>query len=216
MQTSVKYSVLIAFLVGLIAGVGTYQGLLWKNDLVVIDKQTQEQQSDLIAEMQKENRQLSNALIDPKPGWIPLLGNSDLPYDENADARAAVYSGREKALQDRRFLMVTFGANWCPDCRTLHSRLKSREVADYTEDRFYFVNVNVGEFDQNADIAAELGVTLARGIPVAIFFDIDGRIIGTTNAGQLEPSRRYSSKQILKFMRDVAERSRILAPDAAR
>ncbi len=44
----------------------------------------------------------------------------------------------------------------------------------------------------------------------------DGQVIGTTNEGQLEPARRYSSKQILKFMRDITERSRILAPDAVR
>ena len=60
----------------------------------------------------------------------------------------------------------------------------------------------------------ELGVSLRKGIPVAIIFDTDGKVIGTTNEGQLEPARRYSSRQILKFVRDVAERSRILAPDA--
>jgi len=215
-QGAVKYFVLISFLAGSVAGIGYYREMLWKYGLAVLETQTPEQQLSQLAEFQEENRQLTEELSDPQSHRYLQIDDGDLPYDENADARAAVYTGREKALQDRRFLMVTFGANWCPDCRTLHSRLKSREVADYTEDRFYFVNVNVGEFDQNADIAAELGVTLARGIPVAIFFDIDGRIIGTTNAGQLEPSRRYSSKQILKFMRDVAERSRILAPDAAR
>jgi len=57
---------------------------------------------------------------------------------------------------------------------------------------------------------------LSKGIPVAIFFNPNGQVIGTTNEGQLEPARRYSSKQILKFMRDIAERSRILAPDAVR
>ena len=57
-------------------------------------------------------------------------------------------------------------------------------------------------------------MSLTRGIPFAIFFDLQGQLIGTTNEGQLEPARRYSSKQILKFVRDIAERSRILAPDA--
>ena len=63
-------------------------------------------------------------------------------------------------------------------------------------------------------IAEALGISLTRGIPVAIFFDPEGAVIGTTNDGQLEPARHYSSKQILKFVRDIAERSRILAPDS--
>lgn len=152
----------------------------------------------------------------PQTRAYAQIDGSNPPYDENVDARAAVKAGRGNAVADRRFLMITFGANWCPDCRNLHRSLGSRKVAEYTEGLFYFVNVDVGQFDQNADIVAELGVTLARGIPVAIFFDIDGRIIGTTNEGQLEPSRYYSSQQILGFMRGVAEQSRILAPDAVR
>jgi hypothetical protein len=49
---------------------------------------------------------------------------------------------------------------------------------------------------------------------VAVFFDPQGQVIGTTNDGELEPARRYSSRHILKFVRDIAERSLIQAPDA--
>jgi hypothetical protein len=84
----------------------------------------------------------------------------------------------------------------------------------YTDGVFHFANVDVGKFNRNSEVAKELGVDLARGIPVAIFFDPAGNKIGTTNDGQLEPARFYTSKQILKFVRDIAERSSIQAPDA--
>ena len=112
------------------------------------------------------------------------------------------------------FLMVTFGANWCLDCRTLYRHLHSPEVQEYTKSTFDFVNVNVGKFNTNVDLASELGVDLRRGIPVAIFFGPDGQSIGTTNEGQLEPARFYTSRQILKFVRDIAEKSLIAAPDS--
>jgi len=136
------------------------------------------------------------------------------PYEADADARLAVATAREAAVNEQKFLMVTFGANWCMDCRNLHRRLKSEDVKQYTDDRFLFVNVDVGKFNQNADLAKELGVTLSRGIPVAVFFDPEGEMIGTTNEGQLEPARRYTSKQILRFVRDIAERSQITTPDS--
>jgi len=41
---------------------------------------------------------------------------------------AAVRETRERARQEGKFLMVTFGANWCPDCRNLHRHLKSDTV----------------------------------------------------------------------------------------
>ena len=66
----------------------------------------------------------------------------------------------------------------------------------------------------NVDLATDLGVDLKRGIPVAVFFAPDGQVIGTTNEGQLEPARYYTSKQILKFVRDIVEKSLIDAPDS--
>ena len=110
--------------------------------------------------------------------------------------------------------MITFGANWCYDCRNLHRMLETDEVRDYTDELFDFVYVDVGTMNRNRETAERLGVTLSRGIPVAVFYAPDGLLIGTTNDGQLEPARYYSSKQILKFVKDVAERSRIAAPDA--
>ena len=112
--------------------------------------------------------------------------------------------------------MITFGANWCVDCRTLYKTLGSEDVVEYTRDRFTFVNVYVGEFNRNIDVAIDLGVTPGRGIPVAIFYDPSGEVIGTTNGGELEPASLYTSKQILRFVKDIAERSEILAPDAVR
>ena len=110
--------------------------------------------------------------------------------------------------------MITFGANWCMDCRTLHQTLKTDEVRAYTDSVFLFANVDVGKFNRNRDVPSELGVELTFGIPVAIFFDPAGNTIGTTNGGQLETARYYSSKQILRFVRDIVEDSRISAPDS--
>jgi protein disulfide-isomerase len=173
------------------------------------------QQEHLVA-LQQENSELTEELLRPR-GWGESgFDPADLPYDSEVDARAEVAAARLEAQRDRQFLMITFGANWCLDCRTLHHHLKSGEVVDYTRDLFRFVNVDVGKFNQNRDLAVELDVDLRRGIPVAIFFDPEGRVIGTTNEGQLEPSRRYSSKQILKFVRDIAERAVILAPDSVK
>jgi thioredoxin 1 len=94
------------------------------------------------------------------------------PYDDNADARADVVAAKARALEQGMFLMVTFGANWCTDCRTLYMHLESDEVSAYAKDRFEFANVNVGKFNRNIELAKELGVNLERGVPVAIFLTL--------------------------------------------
>jgi thioredoxin-related protein len=175
-----------------------------------------EQQQLEMDELRAENQELMDDLFGPKDPLLLPVPEEALPYDESLDARSTVAEARRAARDGGRFLMVTFGANWCMDCRNLHRQLNSPEVDAYIRDRFEFVNVDVGKFNQNRDVADELGVSLTRGIPVAIFYGPDGELIGATNDGQLEPARYYSSKQILKFIRDIAERSRILAPDAVR
>ena len=191
-----------------------YHATLWLGGYSLVSREHLEAQSDLLAELRAENLELTKDLFGPHvlPGMDS--DSESPPYDANIDARLEVIMAQDVAVKEQKFLMITFGANWCMDCRNLHRRLKSEDVQRYTEDRFLFVNVDVGKFNQNADLAKELGVTLSKGIPVAIFFDPDGEVIGTTNEGQLEPARRYSSKQILRFIRDIAERSQITTPDS--
>ena len=214
MKSSYKFTALACFVGGVSAGLLMYHSALWLNGQSVVSRESLEQQQTLIAELQQENHELTEELFKPRVWSDSLSEGGDLPYNAHVDAHSMVASARKEALTAEKFLMVTFGANWCMDCRTLHRNLKSEEVAKYTRDLFYFINVDVGKFNQNADLATELGVTLSNGIPVALFFDPSGQVIGTTNEGQLEPARRYSSKQILNFVRDIAERSQIMAPDA--
>lgn len=199
-----------------VCGLLTYHIALQLSGRVIVDRTRMDLLEQQVQRLQDENNQLFEELLSPKLNYNTPAEPGSLPYDGKTDARAAVRNARERARQEGKILMVVFGANWCPDCRNLHRQLKSDVVRSYTADRFLFLNVDVGKLNQNRDLAQELGVSLSLGIPVAIFFDATGRVIGTTNNGELEPSRYYTSPQILKFVRDVAERSRILAPDAVR
>ena len=209
-----KPAVFIVFAAGMICGLAVYHAALKLSGFKLLSGQILEQQRSVVAELEEENRELTEELFRPRGPSYEILKESELPYGGDGDASSEVAEARADAVREKRFLMVTFGANWCPDCRNLHWILHRAKVQDYTRDLFQFVNVDVGKFDKNRQVAADLGVSLNRGIPVAVFFDPQGQMIGTTNEGQLEPARRYSSKQILKFVRDIAEQSRILAPDA--
>ena len=211
MQKSVTIT---GFLVGVISGIIIYHFALILGDFELVSRSDMEQQQRKLAELEQDNLELTDELFRPRASFHGDLEEGDLPYDGDDDASDEVAAARNTALLEKKFLMVTFGANWCQDCRSLHMNLHKEEVERYTQDLFQFVNVDVGKFNQNRHVADELGVSLSRGIPVAVFFDPQGQVIGTTNEGQLEPARRYSSRQILKFVRDIAERSRIQAPDA--
>ena len=134
------------------------------------------------------------------------------PYPPPANAASDLHGARERARKSGKLLMVVFGGNWCPDCRALHDRLHESPVREYVQQRFEIVNVNIGDMDANLGIAKELGVSLKKGVPAAAFFAPDGKPVGITNQGELEPARQYDARQILTFLRQVAERHVIQKP----
>jgi thioredoxin 1 len=134
------------------------------------------------------------------------------PYPPVANAAADLQRARERARSSSKLLMVVFGGNWCPDCRSLHEKLHQSPVREYVEQRFEIVNVNIGDMDANLEIAKQLGVSLKKGVPAAAFFAPDGAPVGITNQGELEPARQYDAKQILTFLRQVAEQRIIAKP----
>jgi thioredoxin 1 len=213
MSTFSRHATGLAFVGGIIAGTALVLAVFRASDYSMISRSDLDAQSRLIDQLQKENHELTNDLFMNR-GPDVSLDDLDLPYRDDAEAASTVESARDRAIRNGKFLMVTFGANWCLDCRTLHHHLQSPEVRAFTTDTFDFVNVNVGKFNQNVDLANDLGINLQRGIPVAIFFGPNGQVIGTTNHGELEPTRYYTSRQILKFIRDVAEKSLIAKPDS--
>lgn len=213
MSIFTKYRTGLSFVGGIVVGVVFCMAVLRLSGFALISQQDLVEQIQSIADLEEENRELTDDLF-AYQGPSAVLDTSDLPYKNDADASTTIASARQQALDDKKFLMVTFGANWCLDCRTLYRHLRSPEVQAFTAETFDFVNINVGKFNTNVDLATGLGVDLRRGIPVAVFFDPDGQVIGTTNEGQLEPSRYYTSKQILKFVRDIVENSLIAAPDS--
>ncbi|WP_046157106.1 thioredoxin family protein [Chromobacterium vaccinii] len=128
----------------------------------------------------------------------------DLPYDEKADARAALSRTLEAAQQGRQPVLLILGANWCPDCRALDAALNSGKSAELLAREFKVVKVDVGNFDHNLDIDAEYGHPIAKGIPAAVVLSPDNKVIYATRAGELADARRMSETGIYEFFERVS------------
>lgn len=142
-----------------------------------------------------------------------LVSACDKPrYDPAGDAEASFKTALSESMEAGRHLMVVFGADWCPDCRKLYENLNESEVRAFMGEHMDYLTIDVGDKDRNIEFAAGLGVSISNGIPVAVFFDPTGSAIGTTNEGQLEPSRYLTSRQILRFVEAVVNERRITRP----
>jgi thioredoxin 1 len=149
-----------------------------------------------------------------EPTLIPATAANlpNPPYRAETDARAAVDLGKARAAATGKMLMVTFGANWCPDCLTLYDNLHDPETQSYAEEHFEIVHIDVGDSQKSAAVKRDLGFAV-NVIPLALFYSPDGEIIGDTFGGELQPSRHFSSREIRDFLREVVDYHRIVSPD---
>jgi len=143
----------------------------------------------------------------------PTAGSfAEAPYRSDTDARTAMERGKERAAASGKMLMVTFGANWCPDCLTLHSNLRATDTRAYVEKHFEIVQIDVGDANKSAAVQRDLGISV-NVIPLAVFYSPSGELVGDTFAGELKPSRHFTSREIRDFLREVVDYHRIVSPD---
>lgn len=131
------------------------------------------------------------------------------PYDEHADAKAALQAALATAKTTGRPVFVVFGANWCDDCRALDKATNAEPSASLIARSFQSVKIDVGNFDRNLDIVAVYDNPIKKGIPAAVLLAPDGKLIYATRAGELSSARRMGDKGIHEFLVGIAMRNAV-------
>ena len=149
--------------------------------------------------------------VEPSLAPRSEVASRNPPYPAH-DARTAIEKGQQRAAASGKMLLVAFGANWCPDCLTLHENLEDAETHAYLEKYFELVTIDVGDAQKTAAVERDLGIDV-KVIPLAVFYSADGELVGDTRAGELKSSRHFSSRDIRDFLREVVDYHRIVSPD---
>ena len=126
------------------------------------------------------------------------------PYDESADARAALNTALQQAQAQRKRVLVVFGANWCDDCQALAKLMANGPVAEHVAQRYVVAKVDVGNFNKNIDLARQMGDATRKGIPAVAVLAADGAFVRATQAGELASARRLGDAQVLAVLDALA------------
>ncbi|MDC8771893.1 thioredoxin family protein [Roseateles albus] len=121
-------------------------------------------------------------------------------YNEAADARAELNLALAKAQAQQKNVLVVFGANWCGDCVALDKKMSAGSLAEHVDKRLVLLKVNVGRFDRNTDLAAQMGVSLKKGIPAVAVLKRDGEVLSATNGGELADARNMGDVAVLTVL----------------
>jgi thioredoxin 1 len=118
------------------------------------------------------------------------------PEQASADLAAAL---KLAAAQHRR-VILDFGGNWCPDCQVLDSYMRDATNRPILESSYVLVHINIGQMDQNLDIAARYEIPLNKGVPALAVLDRGGKLLYSQKTGEFEPMRRMESSAVTQFL----------------
>jgi thiol:disulfide interchange protein len=133
---------------------------------------------------------LAVALLLASPAWsaaapkVSLASLTNLPvlerypYDEHADADAAVAAAFARARKSHKRVLIDLGGNWCGDCIVLANVMLLPEMKRFLAAHYEMVSVDVGRFNKNLQIPARFGITKRLvGVPSLLIVEPDGRTL---------------------------------------
>ena len=139
----------------------------------------------------------------PRRVTEPAKPNTDL-YPPPEKAPAEIRTALAGAAKDRKRVILVFGGNWCYDCHVLDATFHSKDVAPLVNANFRVVHVNIGEYDENFDLADKYAVPLKKGIPALVVLDPDGKLLYSQQAGEFENSTRIGPTDVTAFLQKWA------------
>jgi thioredoxin 1 len=141
------------------------------------------------------------------PVTLPALDPSRPIYDPTRNARQDIATALAASARDSKKVLIDLGADWCPDCQVLARTYRSSTVEPFLASHYHLVNVDVGQWDHNVDVADSYDHAIDNGIPALVVLDPSGKVLTTTADGSFENARNMSATQVLAFLQQWVGRS---------
>jgi thioredoxin 1 len=129
----------------------------------------------------------------------PSKPNPNL-YPDPKEAQPDIGSALAAASKDHKRVILVFGGNWCYDCHVLDATFRSKAIAPLVNANYHVVHINIGDYDQNLDLADKYEVALKKGVPCVAVLDPDGKLVFSQKQGEFESTTRIGPEDVTKFL----------------
>jgi thioredoxin 1 len=130
------------------------------------------------------------------------LAQGRVIYPDPSVAKAEIHAALERAKAQHKRVILDFGGNWCGDCQVLDIYFHDPANKSLLEENFELVDVNIGRYDANQDIADHYGIPLQRGVPALVVLSPEGKVLLAQTHGEFESMRHLQSSDLTKFLND--------------
>lgn len=130
------------------------------------------------------------------------LAQGRVIYPDPSVAKTQIHEALARAKAQHKRVILDFGGNWCGDCKVLDIYLHDPANKSLLDENFELVDVNIGRFDANQDIADRYGIPLKRGVPALVVLSPEGKVLMAQTHGEFESMRNLQSSDLTKFLND--------------
>ncbi|HLY60255.1 MAG TPA: thioredoxin family protein [Terriglobia bacterium] len=120
-------------------------------------------------------------------------------FDEKADANKEIQAAITQATRAHKNVVLDFGAKWCEDCHVLDAQMEKPELSRLIKANYVVVDIDVGRFDKNLDLAEKYHVPLKMGVPALAVLDSHGKLLYSQERGEFEGARRMKFEDFKAF-----------------
>jgi thioredoxin 1 len=121
-------------------------------------------------------------------------------YPDPGKAKADLAAALKTAAQTHKRVLVDFGGNWCGDCQVLDIYFHDPKNLPLLESNFVLVHINVGQLDENVDIARRYDIPLKRGVPAVAVLSETGKLLYSQKQGEFEKMQRVELSSVTAFL----------------
>lgn len=127
------------------------------------------------------------------------MATADL-YPAAANAHEGIRQAILKAAAEHKNVLLVFGGNWCLDCHLLDLYFHDPGNASLLAANYVLVNVNIGEYDRNLDLARKYGIPLSKGVPALVVLDGAGHVLYAQRNAEFENMRVQDASAVTLFL----------------
>ena len=118
-----------------------------------------------------------------------LAVTADYGYEPDADPAVIYQQALQQSDRQDKLVLLVFGSEWCPDCRSLNKKLGQAPLAATIDESFVVAHVDVGNWDKNMAFTEQFGEPVAQGIPSIAIVAPDGSVLYVSEAGEFASAR---------------------------
>ena len=125
------------------------------------------------------------------------------PFNKRIISKKELRLFLQSCAKNKKYSIVIFGANWCPDARLLAGVLELPLVKKFLDSYAEILNIDIGDYDINMNLFSLFDSEIKDGVPRVFITDSSERVINLKSNDVMRKARELSAQDIFNYFQEI-------------